>query len=210
MTHNPQDHHRRSIRLKGYDYSRPGAYFVTLCVHNRECLLGEVGKTEMQLNDSGRVAQTVWDELPTRYPGVVLDAFVIMPNHVHGVIMITAAASVGAILVGVIHELPLPELRDINDPAERRRMLLPKIIGYYKMNMAKRANQIRGVEGVPFWQRNYYEHIVRNERELSAIRQYIRNNPLQWALDRDNPHNIRHLPPPGAVKDYLTDISTLL
>jgi len=85
-------------------------------------------------------------------------------------------------------------------------MTIPKMVGYFKMNSAKRINQIRSTEGAPFWQRNYYEHIIRNDRELLAIRAYIRNNPLKWALDRDNFNNARHLPPPITIQHYLSDL----
>ena len=98
-----------------------------------------------------------------------MDEFIIMPNHIHGIIFI----------VGAIHELPLQKYR--------RKMLLPKVIGYFKMNTAKQFNQILNRTGQPFWQRNYYEHIIRNEKELNRIREYIQNNPLKWELDRENP-----------------------
>ena len=186
MTHrfDSDRHHRRSIRLQDYNYAQAGAYFITICVQDRESLLGEVVDGRMMLNATGRAAQEVWDTLPARFPGIALDAFVIMPNHVHGVIVI-GDIHVGAnYRVGAIHESPL---HDESSPKRRRKMLLPKIMGYFKMNTAKRANIMRRTQGARFWQRNYYEHVIRNERELNAIRQYIENNPLKWALDRDNP-----------------------
>jgi REP element-mobilizing transposase RayT len=187
-------HHRRSVRLPGYDYSNPGAYFVTLCLHGRECLLGDVVDGQMVLSEMGRIAQQMWDRLPSRFPGIETDAFVIMPNHVHGIIVITA--------VGAIHESPL---RRDESPQQRRKMLLPKIVGYFKMNTAKRANAIRSMPGSPFWQRNYYEHVVRDERELNTIRQYIYNNPKKWALDRDNPSNPSQRPMSAAADIYLRE-----
>ncbi len=215
MPYDPARHHRRSIRLHGYDYSRAGAYFVTILVKNRECLFGEVAaeRGEMHLSEIGRVVQLVWDELPGRYPVVELDAFVVMPNHVHGIIVISGdTGPVGAIhelplhelpAVGAIHELPLHELpavgaihespllheSPLQDRAQRRQMLLPKIVGYFKMNAAKRANEIRSASGAPLWQRNYYEHIIRDDADLRRIREYIANNPLKWELDQLHPAN---------------------
>ena len=167
---------RRSIRLKEYDYSQSGAYFVTVCTNNRECLFGEIVDGEMVLNDAGRIVQTVWNSLPSRFPELELDTFVVMPNHIHSIIAITN--------VGAIHELPLPP----NDPMYRRRMLIPKIIGYAKMNTAKRINQSRNTRVNPVWHRNYYEHVIRNENELNDVRQYIVDNPAKWDTDEENPN----------------------
>lgn len=201
MPYDPNRHHRRSIRLRGYDYSQAGAYFITIVAKNRERLFGEAANGEMRLNEIGRVVQTAWDELPGRYPSVELDAFVVMPNHVHGIIVISGdTGPVGAIHELPLHELPLHELpaagaihesppheSPLQDRVQRRKMLLPKIVGYFKMNAAKRANEIRLASGVPLWQRNYYEHIIRNEADLRRIREYIANNPLKWELDQLHP-----------------------
>ena len=190
MPYDPRKHHRRSIRLKGYDYSQAGAYFVTIVVKGRECVFGEIADGEMQLNELGRIVDSVWSELPDRYPETELDAFVVMPNHVHGIVVITVA-------VGAIHELPLRNelpprdelpLRDTTDPTQRRKMLLPKIVGYFKMNTAKRINLSRQTPGLPFWHRNYYEHIIRNEADLQRIRDYIQTNPVRWAEDQLHPN----------------------
>jgi putative transposase len=121
---------RRSIRLREYDYSRPGYYFVTVCVRNRECLFGEIIDGEMHLNEYGEIVNDVWNYLPNRYPAAKLDIYGIMPDHFHGIIT-----------VGAIHELPLQ--RELRSPWQRRKMVLPKIIGYFKMNTAKHINQIR-------------------------------------------------------------------
>ena len=188
MTYDPNKHHRRSIRLKGYDYAQRGAYFVTLCAKERVCLFGEVMEGQMSLNAWGRLAARWWKKLPERYPGTDLDAFVVTPNHVHGIITITADSGG----VGAIHELPLREPpTDVNDPAQRRKMTLPKMIGYFKMNTAKRINQMRGTPGEPVWQRNYYEHIVRGRRDLERIRRYIAQNPAKWHRDRNHPERMR-------------------
>jgi hypothetical protein len=95
MKLNPKIYDRRSIRLQGYDYSQAGAYFVTICAQNRECLFGDIADGEMRLNDAGQMVQTVWDEIPAHYPGIDIDAFVVMPNHIHGIIVIVRAAPCG-------------------------------------------------------------------------------------------------------------------
>jgi putative transposase len=189
MTYDPFKHRRRSIRLKGYDYSQAGAYFVTICAEHRECLFGEIADAQMQLNEYGQIVADCWNNLPQRFPNIDLDEFVMMPNHMHGITVITDDNG-GAIHVGAIHELPLRELPE-QDRGQRRKMLLPKIVGYFKMNTAKRINLIRGTQGTSVWQRNYYEHIVRNERELERIRTYIVGNPSMWDKDENNPAVMR-------------------
>ena len=182
----PRDRHqRRSIRRPDYDYSQAGAYFITMCTHEREALLGEIAGEAMRLNACGEIVSAVWHAVPQHDAHVALDEFVIMPNHVHGIIVIENNDEVGA-----IHESPVRE-SPLRDPRERRRMLLPKIIGYFKMNTAKRINELRQTPGVPVWQRNYYERVIHNERELNAVRDYVRHNPLNWALDHDNPQSRR-------------------
>jgi putative transposase len=176
-----QKRKRRSIRLQDYDYSQTGAYYITMCTRNRECLFGNVIDGQIQLNEIGQIVQTVWDGLPQFYEGVELDAFVVMPNHVHGVIVIHAG-------VGAIHESPLPLKSFVSARiAGRRGMLLPKIIGRFKMVSAKQINDLRQSAGGALWQRNYYEHVVRDEVSLNRIRQYIADNPAQWKFDRENP-----------------------
>jgi REP element-mobilizing transposase RayT len=186
MTYDPDIHHRRSIRLKGYDYSRAGAYFITICTHGRECLLGDVVDGEMRSNEYGDIVCDEWLKLPKRYPDIKLDAFGVMPNHTHAIITIHA-------VVGAIHELPLR-----NDTKHRRTMLIPKIVGYVKTNTAKRINLSRNTHGTRVWQRNYHEHVIRDETDLSRIREYIVNNPRKWDMDSENPYNTeprRHRPP---------------
>jgi REP element-mobilizing transposase RayT len=189
MKYNPDVHHRRSIRLKGYNYAQAGAYFVTICTQGRECLFGEIKNGEMELNPAGRMVQAVWEELPEHYSGVEVDEFIVMPNHVHGIIIINE-------MVGAIHELPvqkheMPVQKPIQETAEsirksRRQMVLPKIVGRFKMNSAKRVNEWRETPGLPVWHRNYYEHIIRDEDSLNKIREYIIQNPLRWEFDREN------------------------
>ena len=137
-----QKRKRRSIRLQGYDYSQAGAYYITMCTRNRECLFGNVVDGQIQLSEIGQIVQTVWNGLPQFYEGVELDAFVVMPNHVHGIIVIHAG-------VGAIHESPLPSKPFV--PArivDRRGMLLSKIIGRFKMVTAKQINALRESSGL--------------------------------------------------------------
>ncbi len=187
MKYDPEKHHRRSIRLREYDYSQPGAYFVTICAQNRECLFGNIVNGCMVLNDDGKITDHCWLEIPIHYPYVKLDEFVIMPNHVHGIIIINDNSNVGA-----IHESPLQSPQQWKSSKmdkykrQRRLMTLPKIIGRFKMISAKQINQLRQTPGINVWQRNYYEHIVRDENDLNRIRQYIANNPANWENDENN------------------------
>lgn len=216
MPYNPAIHHRRSIRLKGYDYTQSGAYFVILVTQGRDCLFGDVANDEMQLNDAGRMVQSAWEALPQRFPGIELDEYRIMPNHTHGIIVV-----VGATLV-VAHDAQTDVDRAGTSPAPTTigdgvdnvgatlvvaqdvRMgadwagtspapTLGDIVGAFKSITTH--EYIRGVyeSGWPpfdkrVWQRNYFEHIIRNERELDHIREYILNNPLKWVLDREHPN----------------------
>jgi REP element-mobilizing transposase RayT len=183
MNYDPEKGRRRSIRLKGYDYSGAGAYFVTLCTRNCESLFGEIVKGEMVPSELGQIVLRYCEKLAVRYSHAELDAFVLMPNHVHGIIVMADVRQIhDARAVGAIHELPLPNRR-----LHRRRMLIPRIVGWFKMNTARRINEQRHTPGLPVWQRNYFEHIIRNEDGLNLIREYIFNNPLRWHLDRENP-----------------------
>jgi REP element-mobilizing transposase RayT len=194
MKYDPNIHHRRSIRLKRYDYSSPGAYFVTTVTRKRECLFGEVVEGSMHLSKMGGIVQQVWLDLPNHFSHVVLDAFCIMPNHIHGIIILTDTLGRGG------SELQWPSVTDqirkktkIESNAPRThpytRHGIPEIVRVVKSFSARRINRFRGISGVPVWQRNYYERIIRNENELNAIRRYILYNPLQWELDGENPAN---------------------
>lgn len=180
----PKRHHRRSIRLQNYDYSQSGFYFITICTEDRACILGEIIQGEMVLNELGAIVQKAWDT-PSNYPNVEMDAFVVMPNHVHGIVWIQE--SIGAIhhSVGAIHESPLTEPPEHNPYRnERRKMLLSKIVGKFKMVSAKQINIARNSEGIRVWQRNYYEHIIRDEKSYLRILDYIQTNPAKWSCDK--------------------------
>ena len=177
MTSSVSELGRRSIRLRGFDYSRDGAYFVTICTRGRACLLADVVGGEMRLSEAGRVVQEVWEGLPLHYPHVQTDAWVIMPNHVHGIIVLSAFdTQVRACLN------PAPTAR-----ANETRHGLPEIVRALKTFSARRINALRGAMGSPFWQRNYYEHVIRDDDSLNRIRQYIMDNPARWGEDPENP-----------------------
>ena len=242
MRFDPERHRRRSMRLKGYDYSQAGAYFVTICTQGRACLFGEVVDGEMRLNDAGRMVVAEWERLPALFPNVVLDAFVVMPNHIHGIVILTdpaddatdGATAIGATISGAttggaatggattggattrvapttagddatpvgaglvpaqsgaglvpVPSTPAPSTPALSTPAPT----LGDVIGAFKSRVT--VEYIRGVKTfgwTPFdrrlWQRNYYEHIIRNEETLNCIRRYIAENPIRWAFDRENP-----------------------
>lgn len=195
MKYNPDKHSRRSIRLRGYEYTQSGAYFVTICTQNRDCLLGEVVKGIMGANDAGQMIQSVWDELPQHYPGVDVDAFVVMPNHVHGIILLTAdsKSNIGAGPCACPgNEQP--------DSTGQPRGVAPTMSLMNVVHRFKSLTTARYRQGVvqrrwqPFpgrlWQRNYYEHIIRHEEALDRAREYIVLNPLMWHLDAENPDTL--------------------
>ncbi|NQT24129.1 transposase [candidate division KSB1 bacterium] len=171
MTFDPEVHKRKSIRLREYDYSQPGAYFITLCTHNRQCLFGEVVDGEMQLNELGEVVQNCWDEIPNHYTNTETDAFIVMPNHVHEILFINNN-------VGTRHAV---SLRKFGNPIPNS---LSTIVGGFKSAATRRINQQRNTPNTPVWQRNFYDHIIRDEDDLSNIRDYIVYNALKWESDK--------------------------
>ena len=198
-----QNRHRRSIRLKGYDYTQLGVYFVTICTVQRAEIFGEVVHGEMRLNPSGDIVREEWLKTAEIRSNVELheDEFVIMPNHVHGIVWIVESTSVGATR-GSVESLPVGATRRVA-PTNGSRTLVPgslgAILGQFKSITAKRINLLRGTRGVSVWQRNFYEHIIRNETELENIWDYIDTNPLRWQEDKlhpaalPNPFN-QHIP----------------
>ena len=181
--YNPQIHHRRSIRLKGYDYSQAGAYFITICAHNRECLFGEIVDEEMVLNEYGKLVEYTWADLVNHVEGIELVAFVVMPNHVHGIIDIVGAGSEPARTEPARTEPARTEPAP-TEPAPTGRYGLPEIVRQFKTFSARRINTLRNTSGTPVWQRNYWEHIIRNEKSYNDIAAYITNNPVQWEIDQ--------------------------
>jgi len=183
MKYDPQRHRRRSIRLKGYDYSQPGAYFVTVCTHHLACLFGDVVDGEMELSDVGQIVQACWDDLSNHYQHVRLDAFVIMPNHVHGIIVLMDYDNIDNVGAGF---KPAPT----ETPAPVKRHGLPEIVRAFKTFSSRHINQWRGTPGTPVWQRNYYEHIIRDSNEFNHIRQYTTYNAARWLEDENHPARI--------------------
>ncbi len=178
MRYDPDKHHRRSIRLKGADYTLPGSYFVTVCTCRRESFLGTIRRDKMILSPLGIAVRTCWDDLPRHYANVKLDEFVVMPNHIHGIVVLSNVVDASPVGAGPV----VAGLR----PAPTTGAPLTEIVRAMKSFSARRINELRDTTGAPVWQRNYYEHIVRNEDELDCIREYIVQNPLRWTYDQDN------------------------
>jgi REP element-mobilizing transposase RayT len=171
--------HRRSIRLKEYDYSAPGAYFVTICANDRKCVFGEIKRGTPILNDVGKMVTDYWTQLSKRFSNVQIDTFIVMPNHFHGIIIVGAG-------------FPRPMDDEFNvrclgrgdrDGRGDRAPTLGQIVAYFKYGTTKKINIACGTPGRRIWQRNYYDHIIRNEFDLNRIREYIINNPVQWPKD---------------------------
>lgn len=186
--YDPDRHHRRSIRLRAYDYTQAGAYFVTICTHGRECLLGNVVDGSVQLSTLGCIVERAWRSLARDFANMAPDAFVVMPNHLHGIVVITQGRGEAS----SSEKLPTPErdaspLRRPARPAGTVAGSLGAMVQNFKSMSTRRINTLRGTPGVPVWQRNYYERVIRSEEELSRVRQYITQNPTRWATDEENP-----------------------
>ncbi len=191
MRFDPAGHRRRSIRVPGHDYSQPGAYFVTICTRNRELLLGSVVAGRVQLSEVGRYVREEWAALPEQFSMVEMDAFGVMPNHLHGIIVIKP---VGALLAA-------PRAENTGDAASSAPTgvtgrggdaassapTLGDIVRAFKSITAIKGNGMLGTPGQAFWQRNYYERIIRDDQELAHIHEYVALNPSQWDTDRENP-----------------------
>lgn len=170
---------RRSIRLQGYDYSQAGTYFVTICARNRRRLFGEITNGAVRLNETGTIVRECWLEIPRHFPGVELHAHVIVPNHVHGILAIHRRAR---------HAVPLREPeRKTSAFAKPMSGSLALIIGSFKSAVTRRVRAMRGAHPEQFWQRNYYERIIRSGDEFAQISRYIGENPQTWEFDEENP-----------------------
>jgi putative transposase len=190
MSLDSKERHRRSIRVQGYDYSQPGAYFVTLVTYQREPLFGEITTGEMRLSPLGRLADENWRAIPVHFPQVELGAYVVMPNHLHGIIILTdvgmGAETPPQSRRGTIYRAPTdprsPTEEDFQKPVVGS---IPTIIRTYKASVTRRAGQELNETGI--WQRNYYERIIRDEAEQERIHLYIEANVDNWATDDENP-----------------------
>lgn len=177
---------RNSLRLEKADYCQPGAYFITITTNQREPIFGSILDGKMICSRSGDLVWEVWGSLPLNYPDISIDAAVVMPDHFHGIIIIhdsieathrdmRAGVNSPEGKVGAIHESPLL----------RRRMTIPLIIGYFKMTSAKKINVLRGRPGGKVWQRGYFDHILRDDKDYDALTEYILMNPYNWLLDKE-------------------------
>jgi len=180
MSYNPEIHQRRSIRLRGYDYSQPGFYFVTVCTSGRSCSLGDVAEEQVCLSEVGELISVCWQDLPIHYQHIELDEFVVMPNHMHGIINIVDNRR------GTASRAPTRR-EQFGRPVAGS---LPSIIRSFKSASTRRINVMRHTPGNPIWQPNYYEHVIRTENELSQVRRYIQENPTKWSEDIYNPANV--------------------
>ncbi len=184
----------RPPRLPGYDYSQAGGYFITLCTHHRMLLFGQIENSQMHPNNAGRMIAEVWETLPRLFPDVVLDGFMVMPNHIHGILFISPPK----------HAFSIPQKDSIlpvaDDPHNshlhaKGTHTVGNIVGAFKsLSTLKYIHNVKTSCWPPFngrlWQLNYYEHVIRNESNLTQIRTYIANNPAQWSMDRENPVNL--------------------
>jgi len=191
----PKIHHRRSIRLKGYDYSQAGEYFVTIVTWQRECMFGDVVNGNVALNEFGRIVEKWWNQIPAHFPSVDTLTFVIMPNHIHGIIIINDDGR-GAVSAP---ENETQNQGEMTSPLRVRKPTLGQVVAYFKYQSTKDMNAMDNTGTITkFWQRNYYacperrrrKHIIRDEREMDRIHRYIEANPSQWADDDENPVNL--------------------
>jgi REP element-mobilizing transposase RayT len=206
--YNPDIHQRRSVRLKGYDYAASGAYFITICAHERECLFGEVKEGGMTLNAVGSAIVTCWQQIPVHFSNVVMDAFVVMPNHFHAVLHITdatvgakqgASASPGSDGIHVDENVNFVKGGNKGEadescasplrPQGTQRGSLSAIVQNFKSVSTRKINVLRDNPGCPVWQRNYYEHVIRDEADYNRIAEYVTTNPQRWIEDKLHPNN---------------------
>jgi len=186
--YDPEIHHRRSIRLPEYDYAQDGWYYMTICSQNHRCLFGEILQEKMILNAARAMIEKWWRKLPEKYPGIQLDEYVIMPNHLHGIIVIVGAAPCGR---------PNPGTHSVTESGQPHGVVptLGTIIGWFKTMSTNEYIRHVKQNGWPafekrLWLRNYYEHIIRKGEELNSIRNYIVENPMRWEEDNNHPNNI--------------------
>lgn len=179
---------RKSIRLMDFDYSRPGAYFVTLCTLDKKCWFGKIIDGEMILSSSGRIIEKIWCELEAHFLFIDLDYHIVMPNHLHGIIFInsqdTGLVNTGLINTGLINQTPTENTHQWI-LMKNQTITLGKIIRYFKAKTTRILHE-EGLENFQ-WQRLYYDHIIRNNRSLENIRYYIINNPRKWEINKENP-----------------------
>lgn len=212
MIYDSQNHHRESIRLKGYDYAQPGAYFVTVCTWQRAFLFGKIENGDIYLSKAGQIAQSEWLRLAKRFQNVDFSEFVVMPNHVHGIIVFIdtecgrgTAENGNDLVIELTRRAPTiaknsrcvpPSAGDSDLSPIRERFghpvagSIPTIVRSYKSAVTLRVNHLFQVNSAPLWQRNYYEHVIRNEAEYERNHKYIQGNRWMWEGDQLNPSNL--------------------
>ncbi|MDR1346388.1 MAG: transposase [Bacteroidales bacterium] len=185
MPYNPNIHHRRSIRLKDYDYSQAGLYFITICCQDKICRFGKIENGEMILNDWGEIARQCWLAIPQHFPNTILHEYVVMPNHVHGIIELVGAKFFSPLSPSISPSETISPKSCNNDNSRAKNFsplpgtsrTIGSIIRGFKIGITKQL-------GFSIWQRNYYEHIIRNEQSYQNIAGYIIHNPEKWRDDR--------------------------
>ena len=193
MIYNPKFHHRRSIRLKGHDYSNSGIYFLTLCIQNRACLFGNIVNGLMLLNDFGQIAYSEWINTTKIRPNVELGEFVVMPNHLHGIIMLHGRGELHSPAINNVNEKSgnvtgksdeslINDEGECNSPLRGPSQTIGAIVRGYKSSVTRQLNLLN--LGTVVWQRNYYERIIRNEQSYQTIMEYIKDNPAKWNDDK--------------------------
>jgi len=189
MSHSSESQ-RRSTRLEGYDYSQSGGYFVTICTHRKACILGEISGGILLPTKLGKTVKTCWLGIPDHFPNTEMDEWVIMPNHIHGIILIHDASSGEAFAKNSDSiNRTTANASPLRYPAGTTPRSLGAIIQNFKSISTRKANQLQGTPGRPIWQRGFYDRIIRNQSELDHIRKYITDNPLEWKLD---PYHVQH------------------
>ncbi|MBC8029905.1 MAG: transposase [Pyrinomonadaceae bacterium] len=178
--------HRRSVRLRGFDYASRGFFFVTICTHNKQPTLGKIINYKCRLSDIGRIVETCWREIPEHFPNVYLDEWVIMPNHVHGIIVIRYPKGYDPSGRGTACRAPTTIDTRSEEFGKPVAGSLPTIIRSFKSAVTKRVNELATNTRSPLWQRNYFEHVIRDEESLNKIRNYIWENPIHWWSDEYN------------------------
>ncbi len=185
--YDPQKHHRRSIRLKDYDYTQPGAYFVTIVAWHRQAIFGQVQAGEILLSPAGEIVRQVWENLPRHFKNITLGCAVVMPNHFHGIIFIEGRGEASAGINCTSPSIHRADASPLHGPKGTTTGSLSAIIQNFKSISSRKIARVMDRTGYPLWQRNYYERVMRNDDELRQMAEYILNNPSGWDTDNENP-----------------------
>ena len=189
MKYDLKIHHRTSIRLRGHDYTQAGEYYVTLCVKDRECLLGEIVQNHVKLSRIGEIAKKCWEEIPKHFPNAGLDEYVIMPNHIHGVIILDNPVGT-RLTVGIEHAVGTRHA--VSQHERFGKPICGSLSTIIRSFKSAASNRIHSEGYSAFaWQSRFYEHIIRNGRDLDRIRKYILDNPCNWTKDDNFSGNIQ-------------------